>query len=638
MERERYDPYEIVITGRRERTEISRTTLRDREIKNIPGTFGDPFRVIHTLPGVSSIISLLPFPIVRGTAPGNTGFSLDRVGLPLLFHLNAGPAVIHPELIDEVHFYPGGFPVLYGGYTGGIVDGETRRARPDEKVADVDLNLLQTGIMVRHPVTEKLSFTAAGRIGYPGVIISLATDQLSMSYWDYQARVDGRTKYGGWTIFAFGANDEILVRDASGSAPEGSRGKLEPVLVLGFHRLDLRYQEARGRLRSRYQLVGGLDQSQLGPETQPLGTWNATPRTDWSYRLLDELDLGAGLGGQWRRAREISSDVEDEDDGFEELTKSFPKTVGTATGYVEAHWRPTPRVLIRPGLRSELYMDSTDRELAVDPRLSARYRVTDPPAKDGEPAAPSDAVWVKGGVGIYHQPPRFLIPLPGLDQLPIEFGLLRSLQGTAGTELPLGGGFSLDAQTYYSHMDPIVFDLQFNADPSDVAARRPEVAPGELPEAEEEEDLDDFIAPQRGRAYGLELLLRRRSKDGVYGWLSYTLSKSERRREGQWVPFDFDRTHVMSLVVGVPLPRNWELGARVQLQSGAPATTTKGYNAGRNDNAVRVDLRIDKRAVWRDWLLDFYIDIANATLSPEEVAPGETFRYVLPTVGFRGKL
>ena len=102
--------------------------------------------------------------------------------------------------------------------------------------------------------------------------------------------------------------------------------------------------------------------------------------------------------------------------------------------------------------------------------------------------------------------------------------------------------------------------------------------------------------------------------------------------------FDFDRVHLVSLVVGVPLPRQWEIGFRVQAQSGKPVTTTHGYNAGRTDSYVRVDLRFDKRAVWRDWLLDFYIDIANAALSPEEVAPGESFRYVLPTIGLRAKL
>ena len=62
-----------------------------------------------------------------------------------------------------------------------------------------------------------------------------------------------------------------------------------------------------------------------------------------------------------------------------------------------------------------------------------------------------------------------------------------------------------------------------------------------------------------------------------------------------------------------------------------PQTTTAGYNTARTDGYVRVDLRVDKRAVWRSWLLDFYVDIANVALLPEEVTAGTTIRYVLPT-------
>ncbi len=33
--------------------------------------------------------------------------------------------------------------------------------------------------------------TAAGRYGYPGFLIGLATNEVSLSYWDYQLRLDG---------------------------------------------------------------------------------------------------------------------------------------------------------------------------------------------------------------------------------------------------------------------------------------------------------------------------------------------------------------------------------------------------------------------------------------------------------------
>jgi hypothetical protein len=46
VERDRYDPYEIVVIGDVRREEVARIALRGAEIKQLPGTFGDPFRVV----------------------------------------------------------------------------------------------------------------------------------------------------------------------------------------------------------------------------------------------------------------------------------------------------------------------------------------------------------------------------------------------------------------------------------------------------------------------------------------------------------------------------------------------------------------------------------------------------------------
>ncbi|HTB56416.1 MAG TPA: Plug domain-containing protein, partial [Polyangia bacterium] len=166
VERDRYDPYEIVVVGEQHREEVSRITLHGRELQQIPGTFGDPFRVIQTLPGVASVVSLLPFPVVRGASPASTGFLLDGTTIPLLYHLLVGTSVIHPEFIDEIQFFPGGAPAPYGGYTGGIVDGRTVRAGPDQHLIDVDANLLEAGGLVREPIHAiDATMTVAARYG-----------------------------------------------------------------------------------------------------------------------------------------------------------------------------------------------------------------------------------------------------------------------------------------------------------------------------------------------------------------------------------------------------------------------------------------------------------------------------------------
>jgi len=634
IERDRYDPYEIVVVGDQHREEVSRITLRGPELKQVPGTFGDPFRVIQALPGVASVVSLLPFPVVRGASPSSTGFLIDGTRVPLLFHLLSGPSVIHPEFIDEIEFYPGGAPASYGGYTGGIVDGRTTRAEQGSHLIDIDANLLQVGGLVKEPVKPlDATVTAAARYGFPGFLLSLATDQASLSYWDYQFRLDGGTKANGWTLFAFGANDE-LDTVAPNADPNKPNPPLAPSLILRFHRLDLRYHQTVGKLETTYRVVGGYD------KTYSMGTdfriFLVEPEIRTRYTVDKSLVLSAGLYGD-ARDLEQGSGTNGNGGGLSSLTADL-STSQTGSAYVEALWRPTSDWLIRPGVRGDVYHDKTATKPDVDPRLTVRYKLGHRDLPDVAPDSDDSAVWLKGSAGIYHQPPRFVVPLPGLDQMPLKYGLLESYQTSLGAEVPLANRFQLSGEGYFNYMHPTIFDLSINSATAGTAANNT-LLPTQVLQGTDggQTIIDRLTTPQTGRAYGLEFMLRRQAKSGIFGWISYTLSYAERERQGQWAPYDFDRTHLVNVVMGLPLRRNWDIGVRMSYQSGLPATTTAGYNTARGDGYLRFDVRVDKRAVYRSWLLDFYVDITNVALLPEEVTPGNTIRYVLPTVGFRGR-
>src|SRR5262249_7177319 len=102
------------------------TSMSRAEVRLLPGAFGDPFRAVEMLPGVPPLISGLPYFYVRGAPPGNVGYFLDGIRVPMLYHLGAGPSVIHPAMIDRVDLYPGGYPARFGRFAGGIVTGETK--------------------------------------------------------------------------------------------------------------------------------------------------------------------------------------------------------------------------------------------------------------------------------------------------------------------------------------------------------------------------------------------------------------------------------------------------------------------------------------------------------------------------------
>jgi TonB family protein len=638
VERDRYDPYEIVVVGNEpKREEVSRISLRGKEVQEVPGTFGDPFRVVQTLPGVGSVASVLPYPIVRGSSPSSTGFSIDGTEIPILYHLLAGPSVIHPDFIDSIEFFPGGAPVSYGGYTGGIIDGRTVRAGKDDHLIDLDANLFQVGGLIREPVPAlDATVTAAARYGFPGFLLSLATDQVSLSYWDYQLRLDGGTKANGWTVFAFGARD-ALDTVAPGADKDAGSGGLASSFVTEFHRLDLRAHQTLGRLETTYRLVGGYDHT-LSVGTD-VGVLLANPSIRARYRHDDHLALDAGIDASVHDVRQGASQVQDVDTrGLASITADLSTQYRTG-GYAEALYRPTPDWLIRPGVRGDVFADRTATRSSVDPRISARYKLGHRDLPGVRAESDDSAIWLKAAAGIYHQAPSFALPTPGLDELSLKYALSRAYQTSLGAELPLAARLQLSAEGFYNYLDPTSFDLSTNKTTAGTTSNT-QLLPTEIvnPETTPQSFIDRLSTPERGRSYGVELMLRRQSTTGVFGWISYTLSRSDRDQDQRWRPYDYDRTHLLNLVAGLPLAHNWDLGVRAAYQSGVPETTTAGYNTGRGDGYLQFDLRVDKRAVFHSWLLDIYVDITNVALLPEEITAGNTIRYVLPTIGLRGKI
>ena len=135
-----------------------------------------------------------------------------------------------------------------------------------------------------------------------------------------------------------------------------------------------------------------------------------------------------------------------------------------------------------------------------------------------------------------------------------------------------------------------------------------------------------------GFAYGVEWFLRYKPDAHFFGWLSYTMSRSE-RRDGPGQPlylFPFDQTHVFTLLGSYKLGRGWQLGARFRAVSGNPYTPTSegAYDAssgsqlgvlGFPPNTARLppflalDARVDKTWSFRSWKLNLYFDIQNVT-------------------------
>jgi TonB family protein len=652
------NPYETVVRGQRRKTVVSRVTLRQKELTTVPGTFGDPLRVIENLPGVARVPYVGGALLIRGAAPNDSGVFLDGTLIPLLYHFLGGPSVLNPEFLDRIDYYPGNPDARYGRLIAGVVDVTTRDTFSQSWGGALDVNLLNTSLFLKVPLARRVSVAGAVRRSYIDAILpSLLklTERKATTvvpiYYDYQLRVDVDLP-GDDQLFvlAFGSDDQLGI--ASNEPEDKVSVSLDTHIT--FHRLlaSWRWSPTR-RLTSRFTPTLGIDQVKLtlGQSAIDLTTLTLNLREDLELKLsrrarlrfgtdsviehdtfdtmvptpLDYRNPGAGAALGAGNSMPLSDDVHPVQIGMVQLGLGF-----YLDGIVELG-----RLQLIPGARLDLYRYVGNLKLSIDPRLTARFTL-----REGSV--------LKGAVGLYSR-------APDPNQLNDTFGNpnltpMHALHASIGYEhrfLPRLPQLSIDAQLYLNR-------------------RYNQVVPTSQIRLLPDGTLRALRFSNQGDAYsyGLELIVKHDVTRHFYGWLAYTLSRTlaERQAGGALEPFAFDQTHILTLVASFRLGVGWELGARFRLVSGRPDTPVLGSVFDSDTNRFsrifgergstrlplfhQLDLRVEKSWFFRLWRLSAYLDVQNVYNAENPEAILYDYRYqdsgplrglpLLPTVGIKG--
>ncbi|HEX8953815.1 MAG TPA: TonB-dependent receptor, partial [Polyangia bacterium] len=148
-----------------------------------------------------------------------------------------------------------------------------------------------------------------------------------------------------------------------------------------------------------------------------------------------------------------------------------------------------------------------------------------------------------------------------------------------------------------------------------------------------------------GRSYGGQLLLRQELFKGFFGWVTYSISRSERQDhpDRDWRLFDYDQTHVLGVVASYEW-RGFIAGVRFRYTSGMPRTPVVGafydargdqyqplfgaQNSIRIPDFVQLDVRLEKTFTFHHGVqLNIFADVQNVTnrANPEELVYNYNF-------------
>ncbi len=622
VRRAQYSPYETVVRAQRERKEVAQVSLKQEEIRLIPGTQGDALKVVQNLPGVARAPFGLGLLIVRGGKPWDTRVYVDDAYVPLLFHFGGLNATFNSNLLDEIAFLPGNFSAEYGRNIGGLVKGQTRTPSKEGFHGYADVNLVDTSLLLELPLGEEWSIAVGGRRSYIDVVLpwalkTFAPDVNALSFtvaprfYDYQLKLEWKPKgkRERFSLTVFGSNDYVsLLLPNPALDPEG-RNAFSTLLT--YNRLSLHYErQLSERVRSESYLGAGYDQYDFGAGGDLFVYSSIYPVMARQTFRVDvpaaNLDVAFGLdfqlipyhynvqGPQRLKLNQIPDPFVSRRLEAEETTvyQAEPAL------FAEAVWRPLPKLKLVPGVRVDY--DFTMKDAWVDPRVAAFVELL-----------PSTSL--KAAAGLFHQPPDYR-----QGYLSSKFGNPDLLPEAAshyslGVEHHFTDAISADVQVYYKSL--------FHQAQTTLATTDASVDNIDL----------HYTSTGVGRSYGVELLLRHQLTQNFFGWIAYSFSRSERyyELEGKWGLHPLDQPHNLIAIASYKLPYDFIAGARVRFTSGSLNTPYVGAIYDANGNYYwpivgelfsrrlppffQLDVRIDKRFVFRDWTLSVYADVQNVT-------------------------
>ena len=609
------------------------------------GTQGDAVKALQSLPGLGRGGVGGGDLVMWGSTPRESRIEIDGVEIPLLYHGSGVRSVLPSGIVGSLHSVPGAFDVEHGRALGGLVIVDTTPADALEPKLRVSADLLDTSVLASAPV-RALDGAArvAARYGYvdrwlpPLIAPPLRGSYRVPAYWDAQAEVSHRI-----------AADES-VRLVCLSSSDQSRTDLESDDAA--QRQQTQNTQRFGRIYAQYHDTSapnretwltpfvGLDQSQqalsVGAQSSGLRTsaWRYGLRARHRERFTAGISVSVGVdasGSVTHVERSGSLSVPPHEGapypfgtppGSAFTPDTFRTHVLGVAPFIESELA-TRGLTVTPGLRIEPTLIETSRarpptgslpeagksqlQAGFEPRLSVEQRLP-------------RGVRLFGSVGRYHEAPdpadlsaRFGNP---------ALGLASATHALFGESANLFARTRVEVSGYAKWLSGL-------ATPS----TDPQPRLGEV-----------LVATGQGRAFGTQLFVRQAESHGLSGWLSATLSRSERRDDnGQRRLSDYDSP----LVLAASAVQRWgafRFGARARFASGAPRTPVVGAyydltaqryqpllgvtNSVRLRDFFQLDLRLDRHfQCGPSTAVELYLDALNVTFRRNQERMGLLQRF-----------
>ena len=531
-------------------TEMGVEKLSIKDIETIPVLFGekDVMKTMQLMPGVKSAGEGNSGFFVRGGAADQNLILLDDAPVYNASHLLGFFSVFNSDALKDVKLYKGAAPAQFGGRLSSVMDIRMKEGNTKGLSVSGGLGLISSKLTVEAPIVkDKGAFIISGRRTYADLFLGFSNDDLiknsTLYFYDLNAKAN----------YKFGEKDRVFVSGYFGRD------------VLGFDdQFGFDWGNTTGTVRWNHiyndKLFGNTSliysnydykiEAGIGENTFEVSSiiQDFNLKEDFSYYLNANhtLKFGGNIIHHTIKPGEFQSSGGDINTDNIDNRYSLESAL-----YISNDHKISNRLALTYGLRYSNFMQLGPGEVLTydvfgnvtnsqtfnewetvtsyngwSPRLSANFQLTETSAlkasysrtyqylhllSNSTSSTPTD-IWLPSSNNI--KPQR-------ADQY--SLGYFKNFKKNT---------YEFSAETYYKDMDNVI-DYRDGAQ----VTFNPTVE-GEL-------------LYGIGRAYGVEFLLKK--KRGQFtGWVSYTLSKTEKKidqiNNGEWFNAKQDRTHDISIV------------------------------------------------------------------------------------------
>jgi len=574
---------EVVVESKRKddnliKAQMGTETLNMKSISKVPVIFGekDVLKTIQLLPGVKSAGEGNSGFYVRGGAADQNLILLDEAPVYNASHLLGFFSTFNSDAIKDATLIKGNGPAQYGGRLSSVLDVKMKEGNNKKYTVNGGIGLISSRLSIEGPIQEdKSSFILSGRRTYADVFLK-ASEKFKdniLYFYDFNAKANYKIDDKNRIYFSgYFGNDELGLGSSFGINWGNKTGTIRWNRVISnklFLNTSLIYSD--------YSYNVGLKNGETNFNVNS-NIKDVNLKQDYTYYLNPKNTIRFGFNSILHT---ITPSI------FSGTVKNNINKVGRNglenAIYFNNNFKANSKLTLDYGLRvsgysimgGDVYNVYTNdvitnsillqknsfgkTYLNLEPRITSNYRINDLSSfkfayarnvqhlhllSNSTAASPSDQ-WIGDS---YNINPELA------DQTSV--GYSRNFKNNT---------YELGAEIYYKTMQNQL-DYKDGTNINTIA------------------DVESALLYGIGRAYGFEFLAKK--KIGLFsGWISYTLSKTERKIEGindgNWYNAKQDRTHDVSVVTILELNNKWSVSGVFVYNTGNAVTFPTGkYSLG----------------------------------------------------------